>query len=100
MQRKLHKCFICIIYVGPVQQIHNNSANTSTQWVQHVSDKFTCLINKSTHLINRFICQSQKVSLTANKLPCSYLMSQFAGKNEFLDVFWGKEHSSSFFNHC
>ena len=50
--RKLRKCFIGIIYVGLVQNICNNSADASTQWVQHVSDKSTCLINKSTHLIN------------------------------------------------
>ena len=43
---KLRKCFICIIYVGLIQTIRNNSANTSTQWVQHIFDKSTRLINK------------------------------------------------------
>ena len=66
-----------------------------------VSDKSTRLINKSTHLINiDLYANYKKVSLTANKLPWSYPMSQFAQKNEFFNVFWGKEHSSSFFNRC
>ena len=46
VKRKLRKCFICIIYVGLIQTIRNNSANTSTQWVQHIFDKSTRLINK------------------------------------------------------
>ena len=53
---KLDKCFIYNIYVGFVGcgftlNFHNNSDNTSTKWEQHVSDKSTHLINKSTQLI-------------------------------------------------
>ena len=34
------------------KNIHNNSRDTSTQFVQHVSDYSTRLFNKSTHLLN------------------------------------------------
>ena len=33
-------------------------------------------------------------------LPCSYLMSQFAWKDEIIMCFGVKQHLASFFNHC
>ena len=80
--------------------VHNNSVNASTQWIQHVSEKSTRLINKATPLIDIDL-KANRNQLTASVLPCSYTMSQFAAeKNVSFGVFWGKEHSSSFFSRC
>ena len=51
-------------------------------------------------VINRYARQLKGSMVKMKTLSHHNLMSQFARKNSFLDVFLGKEHSSLFLNCC
>ena len=66
----------------PNIKFHNNSANTSTQWTQHVPDNSAHLINKLTHLINIDLltncnqCNKQLINCLAAIHSCPNLLRE------------------------